>query len=55
MIGRKSGFDSIAAGELGGNAGILAKNFIGTGERGERSERDIAQITDRRRGDMKTR
>jgi len=38
-------FDSIAAGELGGNAGILAKNFIARELRA--LECDIAQITDR--------
>ena len=46
VVGRQRGRDGVAVEQLAGDAGVLAGDQVGAGQRGKRAQRNIAEIAD---------
>ena len=55
VIGRQRCCDAVMIEQLSRDAGILAGNHVGAGERFQRADGDVAQISDRGRDEIETR
>ncbi len=52
VIGRERRRDGVAVEQLAGDAGVLAGDQVGAGQRFQRAQRDVAEIADRGGDDM---
>ncbi len=52
VIGRERRCDGVAVEQFAGDAGVLAGDQVGAGERFQRAQRDVAEIADRGGNDM---
>ena len=53
MIGAELALDAEMGEELAAVAGVLGRDQVGAGKNGERAERNVGEIADRRRHEIK--